>query len=126
MIEINNDVATNAAALLGGVGTIIFALQKAIKSWSADRSDIQKMGIDSDLFARMSSEIKRLSETNQAQEKEIDDLRVKCATIGEDFIKFKLEAISKDIVIRDLQHRLEECTNKVAALHQVNISNGGQ
>lgn len=123
-MELNTDVATNAAALLGGAGTIIFALQKAIKSWSADRNDIQKMGLDSDLFTRMSSEIKRLSDTNQAQEQEIDELRAKCANISEEFIKFKLESISKDMAIRDLQHRLEECTNKVAALHQVNNPNG--
>lgn len=126
MMEINQEVLTNASAIFGAIGAIVFGAQKAIKAWSNDRGDIQKIGLETELFNRMSSEIKRLSETNQNQEKEIQELRDKCATISEDFVKFKLEAISKDMALLDMKRQLIECTDKVLSLQQVNIANGAQ
>lgn len=125
-MEINQEVLTNASAIFGAIGAIVFGAQKAIKAWSNDRGDIQKIGLETELFNRMSSEIKRLSETNQNQEKEIQELRDKCATISEDFASFKLDSTEKQIELIRLKQQLLECSKQVLALQQVNIANGAQ
>lgn len=120
-MEINQDLVTNTSAIMAALGAIVFGAQKAIKSWSADRGDIQKIGIDTELYARMSAEMARLSKVNQDQEVEIKELRDKYMAISEQFNKFKLESVSKDITILDLKRQLVECTNKILELQQVEL-----
>lgn len=117
-MEVNQDLATNATAIAAAIGAVVFGAQKAIKSWSSDRGDIQKIGIDTELYARMSQEMARLSKVNKDQEEEIRELRDKCIKIGEDFNQFKLETVAKDMVILELKQRLLECTNKLLELQK--------
>jgi hypothetical protein len=125
-MEISQDLVTNTSAIVAAIGAIVFGAQKAIKSWSADRGDIQKIGIDSDLYVRMNQEMIRLSKVNQDQETEINELRAKCNKISDEFTQFKMDTITKDMAMLELKHQLIECSNKVLALQQVNISNGVQ
>jgi chromosome segregation ATPase len=107
MIEVSNDITTTAVAITGGVGGILFGLQKAIKSWSADRGDIQKNSIDSDLFQRMSAEISRLAATNQQQEQEIAELREKFTSLLNEFTQFRMENAKQAIELATLKERLK-------------------
>lgn len=129
-MEINNEVITNAAGILGTIGAVVFGLQKTIKIWTADRGDIQKIGIDSDLFKRLNEELKRLSETNQHQEKELEDMRQKYLKLIEDFTMIKIDAATKDSVIAGMIHRLNACNDRLTELQTVqsaiNIANGGK
>lgn len=106
-MDINQDVLTNSATLLGAVGAIVFGLQKAIKSWSADRGEIQKIGIDSELFQRMSAELTRLAATNQAQEKEIQELRDKFSALLSEFTTFRVESAKREAELTSLRERLK-------------------
>lgn len=124
-MEINQEFFVTATSIFGAIGAVVFGLQKAIKSWSADRSDIQKIGMETDLFGRMSAEIKRLAETNQRQEQEIIELRDKCATITEMFAEFKIETTEKTIELMHLKQQLIDCNNRVLELQQVNNPNEG-
>lgn len=107
-MEINQEVVTNAGGILGAISVIVFGAQKAIKSWSADRGDIQKMGIETELFNRMSAEMKRLAETNQTQEKEIQELRDKFAKLLDEFTAFRVESAKRDTEIVSLRERLKK------------------
>jgi hypothetical protein len=123
-MEINQDLVTNTSAIIAALGAIVFGAQKAIKSWSADRGDIQKIGIDTDLYARMNQEMTRLSKVNLDQEVEIKELRDKCNNIMEQFSQFKYDTIAKDMAMLDLKRQLLDCTNKVLEMQSVNTQNG--
>lgn len=105
-MEVNQDLVVNTSAIMGAVTAIIFGFQKAIKSWSSDRGDIQKIGIESDLFNRMNAELTRLTAVNKAQEQEIADLREKCNKLIDEFSAFKIEGAKRDVELAALRVRL--------------------
>lgn len=123
-MEINQDFVANAGALFGAIGVVVFGAQKAIKTWSEGRNDIQKIGIDSDLFTRMSNEIKRLSDTNQTLEQEIDELRTKHTKILQEFSAFRLETTERQIMLLTLKQQLIDCNSRVEEMQRVNNSSG--
>lgn len=126
MMEINQDLVTNATAIFAAIGAVVFGAQKAIKAWTADRGDIAQIGIASDLYTRMNAELTRLANTNKDQEAEITELRNKCAKISEDFAQFKMDSAEKALQLITLKQQLIDCSNKVIELQKVNIANGAK
>lgn len=131
-MEVNSDLITNSTSIIAAVGAVIFGLQKAIKMWSADRGDIQKIGIDTDLYTRLNQELTRLSKTNEEQAEEITELRDKYTALLEEFTQFKVDCATKASLINEMNYRLAECDHKVEALQsenatlRLNKSNGAQ
>ena len=123
-MNIDQELVTNASAIIAAIGAIVFGAQKAIKVWSTDRGDIAQIGMASELYSRMNAELTRLAKTNQDQEVEINDLRNKCTKISEEFAQFKLESAEKSMQLVTLKLQLLDCSNKVIELQQVNITNG--
>ena len=117
MFEVNPDITTTVASIVGGAGAIIFGLSKAIKVWSSDRGEIQKFSSESDLFQRMSSELKRLGETNKAQEEEIAELRAKISVLLDDFNNFKIASARRDAELAALRVRLISTNTDFDPLH---------
>jgi chromosome segregation ATPase len=116
-MEVNQDIVTNTSAIIGAIVAIVFGAQKAIKSWSADRGDIAKIGIESDLFTRMNNELKRLGDTNKAQEQEIQDLRDRIGHLLEEFNAFKTASAQRDAELAALRVRLISTTTDFDPLH---------
>ncbi len=107
------DMLVNLGAALAGLGGTFFAIQKAVKMWTADRGDIQKIGIDSELYTRMNAELTRLAQTNIEQEKEIAELRDKYVKLLNEFDQFKQEATLKNLQLIELTSRLQDCNERV-------------
>lgn len=116
MGPINPDLLVNGTSILTAVGVIAFAIQKAVKAWSIDRGDIQKLDIDTSLFQRMNAELERLDELNKEYTSEIKILREQYLELQREFENFKIESSSKNVLISNMNRHVAECEQQLDKL----------
>lgn len=120
MGPINPDLIANGSSIIAAVGVVVFGLQKAVKAWSVDRGDIQKIDIDSSLYQRLNAELERLDGLNKEYATEIKELRNQYSTLQEEFNDFKLEHATKDILISNMNRHVADCEQQMDKLIEEN------
>lgn len=117
-MEVDSTLLSYVSGTMATAGAVLYGLQKALKSWSADKKDILKDNIETDLFQRLSDETKRQHDQNVTLSSTIESLRAELARLHQEVSSLRVENTTLRLEVAALHDGINQFRHRASMVAQ--------